>query len=270
MPVKEGDKVKAQSRPEIWVIQGGERHWIPDAATLQSRFGGWQNITILSDAEVDQIVVGTIVQSVIRSGVNDGDLVATPGTPGIYLVEGGRRRAVPDPVTFVNLGYDWNLVQQMPLSELHAIPLGASLPAAHTLRQSGESDLGWGHFMYTAAALNIDSGHVVANTRTRATWMFAGFVGAVFVVASNWRDEFLGATGTHTFGVDGTWVGEHDRADAWSDDIDPAIAGAAEKVVIVHTWKAEYHWKQIIQDAIDSGKSIASFAGQIAPFAALL
>ena len=57
MPYSEGDLVKGQSTPAIYLVDGGQRRWIPDAATLESRWS-WGDVRTLPDAEVDAIPMG--------------------------------------------------------------------------------------------------------------------------------------------------------------------------------------------------------------------
>lgn len=62
-----------------------------------------------------------------RQRIEEEDLVQGSG-PEVYVVKGGKRRHVPDPYTFDQIGYDWNAIKRVPDEQLEEIPVGKQLP----------------------------------------------------------------------------------------------------------------------------------------------
>ena len=93
-------------------------------------------------------------------------------------------------------------------------------------------------------------GHIDAQTRTRTITWFGGFHGTVYLVFSDANGIPKGMSQSHVFGVDGTWIGQSDRTNYWSEDIDPGVAAATASLAIFHSW-APTDLQQRIQCAID-------------------
>src|SRR5262249_46903665 len=162
----EGELIKGMSHPEVYVIQNGQRHWIPDPATLQSRWS-WDQVQTLSDGDVDVIPLGDPIPSVL-SGQKwpDGALVTAPPAPEIYIVQGGQRHWIPNPQTFIANGYAWDAVEAIPTSVINTIPLGAPVPAiSRFIVDTGDVFLGAGHYMHTRPGLTVATGAIDVTTR---------------------------------------------------------------------------------------------------------
>lgn len=50
------------SRPEVYVIQGGRRSWIPDPATFKAKGYDWNKIVVIPDEELERIPRGPDVR----------------------------------------------------------------------------------------------------------------------------------------------------------------------------------------------------------------
>lgn len=104
----------------VWIEQGV---WYPilDRAILKSRFPNRKaNVTITLD-ELQKYTRGTPL------GFRDGELVRTKGTPGVYVISNGERRAIRSREIAKSFGYNLkNVILITPrLAELH--PVGAPL-----------------------------------------------------------------------------------------------------------------------------------------------
>ncbi len=62
----------------------------------------------------------------------DGTLIKASG-PEVDLMQGGRRRWIPDMATFTAMGFQWSSVQTISDTQFAAIPQGAPLPASGTV-----------------------------------------------------------------------------------------------------------------------------------------
>ena len=62
-PVTEGELIRAPNSPDVYVVQGGQRHHVPDPATLAAKWGGALVYTI-SQSAMNSIPVGDSIQPV--------------------------------------------------------------------------------------------------------------------------------------------------------------------------------------------------------------
>jgi hypothetical protein len=161
--------------------------------------------------------------------------------PELYVIEGGKRRHIPDIRAFYDQGYDPNNVQVVDDAELERLPLAADTemvaPGA-TLQGTLESFLGAGHYMTTRFWFrNTGSGaHLDAQTRTQTITMFGGFRGGVQLLYGAQDESPVGISAIHSFGVDGTWIGRSDRTDPWFEDYPPDWADRTTSVTVAHFW----------------------------------
>src|SRR6185503_4010141 len=87
------------SGPEIDMMAGGVRRWIPDPTTFNHMGLDWGQVRVIPDAEWAGIPQGRPYPSRV-----DGVLLKGSGPP-IYVMQGGQRHWIPDPATFDALGY---------------------------------------------------------------------------------------------------------------------------------------------------------------------
>ena len=104
---------------------------------------------------------------------------------------------------------------------------------------SYDKPLSSGHLMNTQGSL-LNDGNLRATTRTRSVVKLGGFHGAVCAKLYDAQDRLIAQGGVHTYGVDGVWVGQSDRTDAWTENFGPGIGAAATKVSITHSWDPQW------------------------------
>jgi endonuclease/exonuclease/phosphatase family metal-dependent hydrolase len=119
----EGAIIKG-SAPEVYLVQRGRRRWIPNPATLQC-FGGWDVVQVIDDSELEGIPGGVPLPSLA-----DGMLIQGTG-PKVYLMQGCKRRWVPDPDTLATLG-GWERVVSVSERDLQNIAEDFPLPSVVT------------------------------------------------------------------------------------------------------------------------------------------
>jgi hypothetical protein len=224
--------------PQVDMIQGHERRWIPDPQTFNYMGLDWNNIQNITEAQWLGIPAGPQFPS--RS---DGTLLKGSADP-IYVMNNGSRHWIPDPATFNALGYSWSAVQSVADADLNAIPLGAQIPegggaAAHPQFpiQASQDDQfpGSGGFMHTDATI-YPTGLLNAVTHTWEVTDLRGFRGGVAVTVLDQNQNVLWCSATQHYGVDGRWIGTSDRTDNWSDNIPVAILGNIRYIAIVQQW----------------------------------
>jgi hypothetical protein len=257
----DGSLIKSPSGPEVYLIDGGKRRWIPDTATLLSRWT-WADIQYVSDADLNAIPLGLPYPSVlVTSQWPDGALVVGSGDPHVYVIKGGQRHWIPDPETFAADGYDWAKLDNISLAYLNAIPLGTPLPSTRRLIiDTGDYHLGANHWMHTRAGLTLGTGKFTAQTRTWSLTWFGGFHGGVSMILHD-ADELPLANGVisvQRFGVDGTAVGTSDRTDAWptpSVNLDPNEAVLVQNMVCFQAWAPD-NFQTVLNKWVQAGKSV--------------
>jgi hypothetical protein len=263
MPIAEGALIKSSTRPEIWLIEGGKRRWIPDAPTLVSRWT-WEQVKVLSDDEVNAIPLGAPYPSVLGGREwPEGSLVKGSG-PEIYVIRSGQRHWIPDESTFTASGFDWNKIQVISDPELNAIPVGPALPHAARLVVDLDTFLGAGHYMTTHASLLTSSGHIDARTRTRTITWFGGYHGAVVLLFADSNDDTIGQSSFHRYGVDGTVVGTSDRTDYWPEEIGSELAQRTTTITAFHSWAPDT-LKDIVGKAVDTVRPVLDVYKDVQP-----
>jgi hypothetical protein len=87
MPYPDGTLLRSSDQPEVWLIQGGQRHWIPSPEVFNSDGFSWAAILVVSDADITAIPQGTDVPlytTWVTPGPNDAPV---PGAPALPVVE---------------------------------------------------------------------------------------------------------------------------------------------------------------------------------------
>jgi hypothetical protein len=259
MPFNQGDLVKSISQPEVYLIDSGQRRWIPDPSTLLS-ISTWEKVKVTTDAEINVIPVGAPIPSVL--GLRrwpDGSLLKS-SLPPVYIVENGTRRWIPDPETFNALGLVWERINVISNTELNLIPLGEQLPHTQRISVPLFTDLKYNHYMESTANLLTGSGKLSVQTRIWTLTWFGGFKGVVSVFGSDSNDQIT-FQAVNRFGVDGTAIGQSDRTIAWSEEIDTTAASRTVKITITHTPGENVSWERILRELQKAGPLVDVIAG---------
>lgn len=117
--------------------------------------------------------------------------------------------------------------------------------------------------MRTTATFFPAEHRVAAMTRTWNAVKLTGFTGGVQLVFLNSEGRVIGATGLHTFGVDGTWIGRSDRTDYWEEYVDGPWLSQVAEVRAVHSHAGKIRLREIVQYAVDTAKPIADLIAEL-------
>jgi hypothetical protein len=198
-------------------------------------------------------------------------IVRAAGSDELYVLENGGRRLLaehPLPGMLEALHQDPSSVRIVPDQELEKIPLSegqgvaaAEIAPTEMLYIDLNSFLGAGHYMTTWGAL-YGNGHIDAQTRTRTITWFGGFHGAVYLVFADANGIPKGQSQRHVFGVDGTWIGQSDRTDYWSEEIGPDLAAQTAKLAVFHSWSPN-DLKTQIERAVAIAQPILDLIAQV-------
>jgi len=117
LPFANGELLKGDRSPAIYVYFAGTKHHIPDPTTFNALGYRWDRVRILPQWEMDAIATGVAVPPTIW-----GQLIRSPESPAVFIAWGGRQ-AICNPQTLTDLrgdarwGYDpWRsiVVWQVP------------------------------------------------------------------------------------------------------------------------------------------------------------
>lgn len=249
----EGDLIRAVNDPAVYVVQGGKRRWIPDPETLTSQWS-WDQVQVLSADVVNSIPLGDPIPTVLQVPIPaDGTLIASPDG-AVFVMEGGKRRHIPDPPTFEAMGFKWGDIRQISSQEMNAIPLGDPLPPVRVISAQVDSFLGAGHYMTTGVTLS--KGKLSGITRTRTVTWFGGFTGGVQVVLVDGNGIVIGASQLRSYGVDGTAIGVSDRTEKWEENVDLGLANQTRSLAVVHGWTPKVPIHEQVKIAIEVARTV--------------
>ncbi|WP_374969012.1 hypothetical protein [Terrabacter sp. BE26] len=133
---------------------------------------------------------------------------------------------------------------------------------------SGDVFLGAGHWMRTWGTL-AQSGQVAAMTRTRTLTWFGGYHGGVHLIAVDGDEAPVWMSQLHRFGVDGTWIGQSDRTDAWWEDMPLDQLVRVQKFYIFQAWAPD-DFSSAVQRWAQEGKPIGDLLGTVADIAKVI
>ncbi len=259
--VADGSVIKSQPRPEVYVVQNGQRHWIPDPSTLQAKWS-WSQVQTLDKSVVDAIPLGDPVPSAL-SGQKwpDGALLMAPPASEVYIINSGQRHWIPDPATFQAGNYSWDAVESVPADILNAIPLGAQIPVTSQLMvDTGDVNLGGSNWTMNTHASLTRSGQLLAVTHTSCGFPL-GFHGGVCIIAADNNDLPLAQTAIQRYGVDPIF-GPSSRTDPWSAQVDPTKAQTAMTLRVIQAWDPD-NFQTILNQWTAASKTISALASAI-------
>jgi len=112
------------SGPEVFVLERGTRHWIPDVETFNYLNFKWGNIKTYSDAILEDYPQGNNWSS--NEDYPDGTLLR--GSDGkVYLIELNKRRWIPSPAVFELSNFGWKYILDIDDDVLDNYDLGDDL-----------------------------------------------------------------------------------------------------------------------------------------------
>ena len=112
------------SGPEVYLLENGVRHWIPDPETFNRFRFKWQNIKTYSDSVINSYSQGDEWSQ--YDDYPDGSLVRG-FDPKVYLIELGKRRWIPSPQIFEGNNFGWKYILDIDQDDLEDIDLGDDL-----------------------------------------------------------------------------------------------------------------------------------------------
>ncbi|XGX80656.1 hypothetical protein LQK93_03496 [Terrabacter sp. BE26] len=106
-------------------------------------------------------------------------------------------------------------------------------------------------------------------TRTRTLTWFGGYHGGVHLIAVDGDEAPVWMSQLHRFGVDGTWIGQSDRTDAWWEDMPLDQLVRVQKFYIFQAWAPD-DFSSAVQRWAQEGKPIGDLLGTVADIAKVI
>ena len=243
----------------VYVIQSAQRRLLPDLATAETLLGSPLGpIHLILDTSLNQIPNGPPIPSIVTEGALFHSNIGSE----IDVFQGGWLHYVPDMATFYD--NDFNPADVKPISDaaLKGIPRGAALMASKRFEFTADVNLGSGHFMRTSGYVSTKTGNIRGSINARTITLLGGFRGGGQIFFVDGTDIIIGCSQMVTVGVDGAWIGNHDRTNPWQETMDLAIVNRTKNIYVSLTWEPEY-LQGLVQTAVDRGTPIADMLSQI-------
>jgi hypothetical protein len=133
---------------------------------------------------------------------------------------------------------------------------------------TGDVHVGTGNWMHSWASM-ASTGLISGHTRTWCTVDLRGFTGSTLAFLLDVNGKVIWPAdpdaSKHRYGVDGVWIGTHDRTDYWANQVDAAIIPQAKSLACVQYYDpknrllADIHaLGQTIQDLLPLIQAVAS------------
>jgi hypothetical protein len=128
---KDGSLVQAINEPAKYIIENGNRRWIPDMETFIELGLLEEMVQYIPKQELLAIPEGKQIPSrfIPKFVLYEKLLYQVPGDPTVYFVMNNTRRGVPDPETLFAMGYNWEMVQKITAQDMNSLPKGPNLPS---------------------------------------------------------------------------------------------------------------------------------------------
>lgn len=121
LPLRDGTLVADSQR--VYMIENQQKRPIASADAFLQMGYSWSNIWQVDSGVLNLHPTGAVVGPEQR--IPNGTIVAAPGT-GVFLIEGQRKRPIPDPFTYRS-HFRWEQVVQVSRARLDAVPNGPQL-----------------------------------------------------------------------------------------------------------------------------------------------
>jgi hypothetical protein len=113
---KDGQTYREVNAPQVYVLFGGAKFWVPDPGTLNRLYGGWARV---------QVVAANALQNVPAIARN-GTLLREENRPEVWLMENGKRRHITTPALLDPFG-GWPAVKIVPDNAVSGFPIGTPI-----------------------------------------------------------------------------------------------------------------------------------------------
>lgn len=104
--------IRVKGKPTVYVVEDGVKMPIQSPVVLSSNGLSFSDVEEVDQDEADTYANGDPLNYA------DGTMVREENKPEVYVVANGQKKHILDPVSFTNLGYNWNNVVVVPANSL--------------------------------------------------------------------------------------------------------------------------------------------------------
>ncbi|MGW1071890.1 hypothetical protein [Streptomyces sp. NPDC002537] len=117
-PDLNGRRLKGLGEDAVYLILDGKRRWIPNPATYDNLFRGWDGIQSVVD-----------INSIDNGGQlsNGAFLGKSPDAPEVYLISNGEKRWITSPAAMDKYDFAWNKIRGLSQVAIDAMRNGPSI-----------------------------------------------------------------------------------------------------------------------------------------------
>ncbi len=119
----DGTLIKTPNNIRVYVIINNKKKWIPTPEVFETLGYKWDNIVEISKQELNEIPN------------YEDNLIRAVGDYKVYLVVNGIIRHIPNPEIFLDYGFSWSDVKEVPRSTID------KYRRAHLIKESGKNDV---------------------------------------------------------------------------------------------------------------------------------
>ncbi len=116
----QGLLVQVEGLRAVWYAEGGRRHLLQHPALLTMYFRG-ERLKRITQEQLDEL---TEAEPFL---IKDSELVKTPDSPAVYVMEHGAKRPIPSGEIFESMGWKWSSIRTVPTDFLETYEEGAPI-----------------------------------------------------------------------------------------------------------------------------------------------
>lgn len=121
----DGALVKATGGSSIFLLQNGKKRGIVSPQIFDAWGYKWNKVIAISQTELDTYANGDLIAT-----YPDGTLLKNNSDSKVYLISGGKKRLIPSPIFFEDMGYKWSSVIGAASSHLDLYTAGAEVKSS--------------------------------------------------------------------------------------------------------------------------------------------
>lgn len=183
--------------------------------------------------------------------IPDGTVVETELAQYPFLIDRGKLRPIKTLEAFTTLGVSAGDVRTVPADRLDGFEMGKPVSVSRGQRQtvltfppgpfdSGKQFLGSGHYISINGTIDLTTGAVSAFQSTWTITMLGGFHGCCYLLYADANKKPVSTRKVvHTYGVDGTWIGQPSRTDPWGENIGAEAVSRLAAIYAYFSWNPD-------------------------------
>ena len=121
---KNGDVIRADNSPRVYLIENNQRRWIPTQDRLFAKGYSHAMVKVLKPDQVNSIPEGAVF---LDGGPKNGDFIRPNDSPKVYFIENGKRRWITTEAILFAKGGSHEGVIVLPPAEVNKLPEGDSI-----------------------------------------------------------------------------------------------------------------------------------------------